>query len=157
MIQNKNKSTFIELLKFGFAGGLNTLIDFAVLNILIYIFGLGQNSSHYTIFKIISFSASVTNSYFLNKYWVFKNNSEINQSQNEIMKFLGVSLVGLVLNTGVSFLIFHYGSPFINVGAKTLANIGAIVGTLTVLFWNFIGYKLFVFKKDPPEIKTIKY
>ena len=136
--------TFAQFLKFAFAGAINTAIDFGVLNLLIAIFGLGQNNVHYMYFKVISFIVAVTNSYFMNKLWVFKSNNS--EQKVEVAKFLGVSLVGLILNTGVSSLVFKIGPTFYPFSLHAWANIGALVGTLVVLIANFFGYKLLVFK-----------
>ena len=141
----KNKS-FKELLKFGLAGAVNTLIDFAVLNILISTFGLGENNAHYMIFKVISFLAAVTNSFFMNKYWVFKKTTT--DTPSEVWRFLGVSLIGLVLNALVSSFFFNFGPRIYPFSMHAWANIGALIGTFAVLTWNFFGYKVLVFKKS---------
>lgn len=63
--------------------------------------------------------------------------------------FLGVSLVGLLINSGVvaglSDYLLHIGWLTNN---KALAsNIAKLVATLASLIWNFIGYKLIVFRR----------
>ena len=138
------KQTLTQFLKFAFAGALNTAIDFGVLNLLIFIFGLGENNARYMFFKVISFIVAVTNSYFMNKLWVFK--SKNSDEQSEMLKFLGVSIVGLILNTAVSSLVFKIGPTLYPLSQNVWANIGALVGTLVVLIGNFFGYKLLVFK-----------
>src|SRR3989338_5399214 len=60
----------IQFVKFGIAGGLNSMIDLGTLNFLIYFSGIA-GGVWYSVFKSISFVVAVTNSYFWNKYWVF--------------------------------------------------------------------------------------
>src|SRR3989338_909332 len=63
--------------KFGVVGGLNTFVDFGVLNLLIIMSSTTAIATSiwlgwFAIFKGISFIAAVINSYFWNKYWTFE-------------------------------------------------------------------------------------
>lgn len=141
------RSTLKQFSRFAVVGGINTFIDFFVLNLLIYFFGLEKEDPKYILFKIVSFSVAVTNSYLMNKYWVFKTNESEN-SAKEIGSFLIISAIGLVINTGVSFLVFNIGHFLAPELSTTIwANIGALGGTIVVLLSNFFGYKFLVFKK----------
>ena len=100
-----------------------------------------------SVFKGISFVAAVTNSYFWNKFWVFEAGSTT-KTGSEFTKFIIVSTVGLLINVGlVSGIIYIYAPQF---GFSQLAwnNIAAVAGTAANLLWNFIGYRLIVFKKE---------
>lgn len=151
----RNKQGRLEFVKFGLVGIINTAVDFAVLNLLIYSLGLGSGNSHYSFFKIISFTAAVANSFFLNKWWVFKSNIANSQS-NEMFRFLSVSIVGLVLNTSVSSIIFKIGPTVLPLSLSVWANLASLIGTLVVFVSNFFGYKFFVFKKQT-QTSNINY
>ena len=130
---------------------LNTALDFLVLNILVFFFGTGVHGELFIFFKSISFLAAVTNSYFMNKVWVF--NHQEKTSVKEPVLFFVISSMGFLINVGISFVTFsvfvHYVSSFL------AANAGALIGTLVVFVWNFIGYRFFVFKKSyKPYQKT---
>ncbi|MDQ3089598.1 MAG: glycosyltransferase [bacterium] len=140
-------SGFVEFFKFVIAGAFNTAIDFTVLNLFISTIGLGANNFNYVVFKAISFIAAVTSSYFLNKFWVFKNHGGNTLKSKELINFLAISIIGFFLNIFVSSLVFNIGPNISSFSSSVWANIGALLGTLTVLMWNFFGYKLFVFKK----------
>jgi putative flippase GtrA len=123
-------------------GMLNTALDFVVLNIFVYFFGTGANGELFIFFKSVSFLAAVTNSYLLNKWWVFEHDTAI--SVKEPLIFFIISCVGLLINVSVSFAMF---TLFVqNVSQQFAANIGALMGSVVVFAWNFVGYRFFVFK-----------
>ena len=140
------------MFKFIATGVLNTAIDFAVLNILIKLFGV--SSTHiYVLWKTISFFCALTNSYFMNKYWVFRHvetGSGMKSTLKEGSVFLLVSAGGLLINITLAsvtvFLLSRIAEPSV-LSSLVVANVGAFVGTVAVLFWNFFGYKHVVFKE----------
>jgi putative flippase GtrA len=151
--------SFQQIAKFLLTGGMNTFIDFAVLNLLILIFGLTQGDPHYAIFKACSYFVASCNSFIFNKVWVFKSDGAIGKEQTgkrltrEIGSFAVVSLIGLVLNTLISLSVFHAASLlFPTIGSQVLANVGAIVGTGVVLVFNFLTYKFFIFTTSSTTI-----
>jgi hypothetical protein len=91
-----NDRNFLRQLKrFAFVGLLNTVVDLAVLNILIFATGRGHNGGFYfTIFKMISFVAAAANSYILNARWTFELKHERNPL--EAVRFLASSGVGFI-------------------------------------------------------------
>jgi len=142
----KKIPVLFQFTKFGETGGLNWLVDFGVLNLLIMITGISVGI-FYSIFKAISFIVSVINSYFWNKHWVFKKGHSKNPT-GEFTKFSIVSIIGLLVNVGISSLIVYLSlsNPF-GLTSKIWANIGAAAGSLIAMMWNFLGYKVLVFKK----------
>jgi len=135
----------MEIAKFAAIGGLNTLLDLGVLNVLILLTGVATGYG-YALFKGISFIVANINSYFWNKYWTFGSQSAA--SAKEVAEFFAVSVIGFAINIGVASLIVNFiGAPAGMLAARW-ANVGAIVATLASLVWNFIGYKVIVFKKD---------
>ena len=140
-----HKAPVRQFMKFLATGGLNTFIDFAILNLLIVLFGLVQGDPRYILFKAVSFIAASINSFFLNKKWVFDNG--YTKSSKQIGPFIIVAILGLVVNTLVSLSIFHLGtSLFPLTNTQLMANIGAISGTVIVLLFNFLAYKFIIFK-----------
>lgn len=145
MSESKKKS-ILQVLKFGSVGALNTLVDFLVLNILILAFTVGVDGKYYTFFKSISFVVAVINSYMFNKYWVFaRQDNELKMKEGFL--FFVVSLLGFFLNISISTYAFIFVTNSLDIGHHWGANVGALIGSVTVLVWNFIGYKLIVFKK----------
>lgn len=140
----KNKS-FLQFGKFFIVGILNTGLDFLVLNILMWLTQTYKGQS-IVIFGTISFSVAVINSYLLNKYWTFGDKSK-EQVPGQFVKFLSVSIVGLILNNSIIYFITTLVNPIFGLTPVLWANFAKVVATGVVLGWNFAGYKLFVFKK----------
>ena len=151
-----------QVAKFVLVGALNTFIDWGVLNLLLFLAGISSGPL-YPVFKGVSFVVAVSNSYFWNKFWTFKkatpaalSSGEGKGTGKEVLQFFIVSIIGFALNVAIASLIVNVWGPHFNIfglnwapdlAAKRWGTFGALVGTLTGLVWNFLGYKLVVFKK----------
>src|SRR5579872_1281982 len=133
------KESLAQLLRFGCVGIVNTVVDFGVLNACIFVFGVGDHGQNYVLFKTFSFLAAVTVSYVFNKYWVFAGNGRNSRIQEGLLFFM-VSGIGFILNVSISTEMFLVASKFLPFRHYTTANIGALVGSLITLLWNFLGY-----------------
>ena len=134
---------FWQIGKFIVIGGLNTFIDFGILNFLMLSSGLSAGAG-YSGFKGISFVVAVVNSYFWNKYWVFASVGE--KQKGEFLKFFIISAIGFGINVGIaSFTVNIVGAPA-GIASNLWANIGAALAVVFSLMWNFLGYKFLVFK-----------
>lgn len=128
-----------QIIKFSITGIVNTIIDFSILNFLIQIFAWSVLPAN-----TVSFSLAVINSYFLNKYWTFRDKQPIHIKQFSI--FVGVSLIGL----GLSNLLVYIGLQIFQTYDLGLTfawhyNIAKAVSALIVLIWNFLASKFWVF------------
>ena len=128
----KNNERLTHILRFGFVGGLNTIIDFGIFSVLNSIFGV-----NYVISQILSYSGGTLNSYFLNKFWTFNDTKTNKKTTKEIVQFsvvnsasLGVSLIGMSI-----LLSNDTMNPLI---AK-------IVSMVLAQVVNFLGYRFWVF------------
>jgi len=130
--------------KFALVGALNTFVDLGILNLLILLTSVSTGLGFAT-FKGISFIVAVVNSYVWNKYWTFKSGKS--RKKEEFFQFFAVSAIGFLLNVGVATLVVSVIGPKGNLTPEVWANVGALVATLVLLLWNFLGYKLWVFKK----------
>ncbi len=134
----------LQIAKFAAVGGLNTLLNLGVLNLLIYIFSIAKGLP-YSIFIAIAFIIANINSYFWNKYWTFGSKGEV--GVKEFGQFFVVSLVGFGISVGVASLVVNVIGPVGGISDARWANIGALSATVGSLAWNFVGYKFIVFKK----------
>lgn len=129
MIKRKNVMT---PLKFGLVGVINTLVDVAVFSLLFYLIGMDK-----VLCQGAAYCAGVGNSYFMNREWTFKDQSDTNNIAAQFAKFITINLVTL----GISIIalnllcdVFGLQVPL----AKLL-----VVGI--TMFSNYVGYKLLVF------------
>lgn len=133
--------------KFLLVGGLNTFIDLGVLNLLIFVFGTATGIL-FSLFKGISFLVAVLNSYVWNKHWTFSSKDEgVGETGKEFVQFFLVSIGGLFVNVGTASFVVNVIGPQFGFSLALWANIGAITAAFGSLAWNFLGYKLIVFKK----------
>jgi putative flippase GtrA len=127
-------------------GALNTVVDLAVLNLLIAITHTGQTGASFAFFKTIAFVCALLNSYLLNRAWTF----ESDRRKSRIVEggqFLLISVLGALVNVGSSWYAatFVPHSPDLN---RWWPSIAALVGTAFSLGFNFVGYKYFVFARS---------
>ncbi len=129
--------------KFATIGAANTIIDFGVLNLLAILWPVGDSDFLFMFYKSISFTVAVVNSYFWNKFWTFEKR-DTSRAAGEFLQFIAISVSGAVLNVLVATLVKNLlDTETVSVGI----NIGAAAASLSVLVWNFLGYKFIVFKK----------
>ncbi|GBE16260.1 GtrA-like protein [bacterium BMS3Abin15] len=139
------KKLIKQFSKFVVVGVINTAIDFLVLNLEMVLTGI-TSGPYIFLFNSISFSVATVNSYFMNKHWTFQDQEKSHEAV-KFSQFLAVSVVGISINGGVVYFITTFIEPFFGMDPLLWANIAKIVATGLSLIWNFIGYKLWVFKK----------
>jgi putative flippase GtrA len=136
-----------NFVKFGEAGGLNWLVDMGIVNLLILFTGFSAGI-YFAIFKAVSFVIAATNSFFWNKLWVFKGSAKQKEGK-EITKFIIATAMGMAVNVALAYTISFFGpSLFTGIADKVWANYATIAGSLTAMLFNFVLYKVWVFKAD---------
>lgn len=134
-----------QFLKFAVIGVINTGVDFAILNLLIWATGVNEGNGLIPL-NIISFTIAVINSYILNKRWAFRDQTT-GETAKKFTSFLLISVIGALINTAV----VRFGStniePMFGLSQVLWVNVAKVVATGLSLVWNFVGYKLFVFKR----------
>ena len=142
--------TLFQGAKFLLVGGLNTFMDLGVLNLLIAASGITAGIG-FSVFKGFSFLIAFANSYLWNKYWTFRGKTmaqDFVEQGKEFAQFLVVSGIGFFLNVGSASLVVNFINPQFGLSERAWPTVGALVGTLVVMTWNFLGYKLIVFRKQ---------
>lgn len=131
--------------KFGEAGGLNWLVDMGVLNLLILFTGF-STGLYFIVFKGVSFLVSAINSYFWNKIWVFRGHKKQEETK-EATKFFGATTLGLIFNVTLAGSIALLGPKILSgIDSKVWANLATVTGSLGAMIFNFVLYKIWVFK-----------
>lgn len=136
-----------QFVKFCIIGFLNAAIDFGVLNLLSLYTGL---TSGFIIggVNVPGFIVAATNSYFWNKFWVFSREKQPGEktSYSDIVTFIPVVVSGAIFNSAILVLISTYIHPVFGLSPEKWLNISKIIASAIALLWNFIGFRIFVFK-----------
>ena len=138
-------SFFFQLAKFGAVGAANFSVDIGVLSLLIFLTNIASGP-FFTLFKTISFFSAVINSYFWNKFWSFEDTSK-HDIKKEFVQFLTVSIIGAIVNVGTTHILVNVIGNISTFDDKMWATLSAAIAAVTVLLWNFLGYKFIVFKR----------
>lgn len=139
-------STAYQFARFAIVGVVNTGIDFLVLNVETLLSGL-TTGPHYAAQKAFSYFCGVVFSFYANKRWTFRDASRQGQAR-KFTQFIVVSLVGMAVNVAAASLTVSMAKGILAVPPQVMVNAGALAGTIAALLWNFIGYKLWVFRES---------
>jgi putative flippase GtrA len=142
----------MQLIKFAMVGFANTAVDFGILNLLMAMTGIYSGKNIFFL-NSISFIVAVIHSFFWNKFWTFKVKKT--EATKEFLQFLIVSIIGLLINGGIVYMITTWLQPMFGMSEVSWANAGKIAATAISLVWNFIGYKFIVFKKKDDQSGNI--
>lgn len=82
------------------------------------------------------FISAASSNYFLNRIWTFE--SQRQDIRTEYLSFIGVSVIGLLLNTLIVY--------FFTEKRKTNFYIAKLVAILLVTLWNFTANNFFTFR-----------
>ncbi|MBD3282629.1 MAG: hypothetical protein GF387_03440 [Candidatus Portnoybacteria bacterium] len=139
-----------QFAKFAAVGFANTAVDFGILNLLMWATSTYEGSK-ILLLNSISFLIAVIHSYAWNKFWTFRAGKRGDMT-SQFLQFLVVTIIGLLINGSIVYLITTYTAPMFGLSMQLWANIAKVVATVFSLIWNFVGYKFIVFKKK--EIKN---
>lgn len=118
--------------RFLLVGGYNTVFGYVVFVALYYWIG---DSVHYNIVLLASYVISVTNSYLLQRRFVFSSQS---RRMAEFLRFNEVNLAGMVINMGLLSLAVTYVTPNV-----AIAQAVALVFTIVFIY---AGHRLYSFR-----------
>jgi len=147
---SSKRHLFRQVFRFGIVGALNTVVDLAVLNTLIFTTNRGRTGAMYAFYKAIAFGCAVLNSYLLNRSWTFQRVGSKSQTV-EGAQFLFISVLGSVVNVGSSWYVATFAHPFGRLNQNLWPSFAALIGTAFSLGFNFIGYKFWVFAHRNPH------
>lgn len=150
--------------RFVAVGIFNTILDFSILNILVFAGGFNKIMAN-----TISVSIAMAVSYLLNKYVVFRHKEE--HRATKLVLFVIITAFGLfVLQNGIIYILVHLftfpGNLATTIlhgglGLKNLSdsfislNIAKALATAVTLVWNYFMYKQLVFIKSQQKNKTL--
>ncbi|MEM7034515.1 MAG: GtrA family protein [Chloroflexota bacterium] len=149
-----------RFVKFSIVGGFGAIIDFTLLNILIFGFGLNTDLGK-IIANIISTSTAILSNFTWNRLWTFPE-SRTRKRSTQLVQFTVVNLIGLGINTFIfavaDNLIYNplFLTPFFQnngefifapLTPETLAiQMAKATAIGLVLFWNFGANRLWTYR-----------
>ena len=128
----KENKLIIQIVKFIIVGGIATIIDYIVFFLLHDYLRINT-----LIANIISFTVSVIYNYIASIKWVFDVKRDIDKKK-QFMIYIILSIIGLVINTGIVYLCVDI--------FKLFSIIGKVIATAIVMTYNFITRKIFLEK-----------
>ncbi|MBA3824109.1 MAG: GtrA family protein [Ktedonobacterales bacterium] len=132
-----------EMLSFVAVGGINTGLDFAVLNVLIWLTHRDGGAWLFG-FDALAFTVGMVSSYVLNARVTFRHHA--GASTTLLLRFAAVSVVGLLLNAGIVLVLrMVLGSAL---PLPLIVNGGKLLATGASLIWNYLALRRWVFVAD---------
>ena len=135
------RSTFIQFLRYCIVGGLNTLADIAMLNILLWRFPT-HNVELLAVYNAIAYSAGAISSFFLNKYWTFRHTHKA--TTREVVRYLVTIVLEILYSSALIWIAGRALQPFIanitiwgNASKLVAVVCGAIISYALMRFWTF--------------------
>jgi putative flippase GtrA len=117
-------ATFLKLLKFGVVGFSGVFVDFGFTYLCKEILKIQKY-----VANAIGFTIAASSNYILNRIWTFEShNPEIAW---EYTRFLGISLIGLLINTLVIYLLVSK--------SKMNFYLAKLIAIVIVTMWNFVA------------------
>lgn len=133
-----NRREVVRFLKFAVVGGIGTVVDFSMLNLMHLAFGLPLVTAN-----TISFCLAVISNFTWNRLWTFPESRQRCLWQ-QLGQFAAVNAVGLVINQAVFLSLNHYVfEP--RLGALGY-NVAKAIAIIIVLFWNFGINRIWTYK-----------
>jgi len=127
-----DKYRVIQFLRFCTVGLGNTAVDFSVF------FLLNMGGLPYLPAQVLSYSAGVANSYFLNRKWTFRMARKA--SVTEAAHFIIVNLLSLLVTAGLLAILHEVNNLDLWLCKIVATGAGVVV--------NFLGNRLWVFAEN---------
>lgn len=135
-----------QKIRYGIVGVFNTALDFVLLFVFVAL-GIDKILANY-----LSTGVSMIFSFYGNKKYTFKNNSE--KKKRQFVLFVAVTVIGVwVIQPLVIWIVTHTLDPYMTNKSIELF-IAKLIATGASLVWNYLLYSRLVFKKHHNEHST---
>lgn len=124
--------TFQQLLRFGFVGALNVIINATIYNLLVWL------GVHYILASAAGVVFGVANSFILNKLFVFK-------AKGDTSRQFGKTLLVYAAQNALSWTSLAFWVEIANVGPYWAYWLTIVPVTIA----SFIGLRFFAFRPTP--------
>jgi len=145
---NKYWAFGVESEQEGAAKNLGQFVSAAILGGAVagvIIIGSGFGSG--IVFYLIMLAALIIGEVWLWKYFKLQRNILAKKSRREFTLFIAVSIIGALINAGIVVGVTKTVPPLFGIPQEFWTNL-IVAGAIGIsLIWNFVGYKIFVFKR----------
>ncbi|RYY39847.1 MAG: GtrA family protein [Chitinophagaceae bacterium] len=119
----------LRILKFGLVGLLGMVVDFGIT----WIFKEKVRINRF-VANALGFSCAVVLNFLLNRIWTFGSHAA--NMEGQLVRFIAVSLVGLLLNTAIVYILNRRKLNFY---------LSKAIAIVLVFFWNYSANAFFTF------------
>lgn len=141
-ISDEQWKAFMQFVKFGLVGAMNTVVDYVTYLVTLFIFTRLHlfGSRAYLVSAVLGFAVSFFNMFYWNNKYVFKKKEGENRSllASFVKLFLSYSVTGIIIRPTFMYLLVDI--------AKTPKTIAPIPIMLITIPLNFILSKLWAFR-----------
>lgn len=135
----------MQIIRYGMVGILNTLIDFATLNILVAMGGVASGFP-LVLCNAMAFFAANLNGYFFNKKWTFAEKD--GTSLKQYLYYLLLAAGGLVINSLILYLIVSTCPRPAALAPTWWLNVAKTGATAASMIWNYLACRFIIFRKQ---------
>ena len=140
-----------KVLRFGLVGGLNTLMDLLILNILLLLFPT-NSTPIILVYSALAYSLGAVNSFLLNKYWTFGYRQKT--TWREVVRFIVTTLCGIGWSSIILWLASRVLHPFF-VNTTIWANASKMIAISGTALISYVGMSLWVFVSKTRRDQTM--
>ncbi len=138
LFKEETHNPFVQFFRYIFVGGVATVVDWTVLELLYLVHHDGLYFS-----TAIGFMFGLVVNFLLSKFFVFKGTPSNKHVVLDIIVYIVTGLIGLLFTEAIMWLVATRWSTN-HVIAKAIA-------TVIVLIWNFGSKKLILYRKRDHE------
>ena len=142
-IQKIWQELILQIIRFGFVGGLNTALDLLIFNAFLLLFPT-KSTLMLLVYNSTAYAIGSINSFILNKYWTFRHKQRT--TRQEVLRFIITTLLGIGCNDLIIWLLSGLSHPLI-ADARLWANVSKICAIFGTVLISFLGLRLWVFVK----------
>ncbi len=124
-----------QLVRFGLVGGLSAIVDFGLLNLLMWL-GLGHN-----VAKAISFVFGTTTAYLINRRWTFR----AEPSRRRFLAVVALYALTFALQVGL-WSVLYVWLPRLGLNEAGVRIVGFVVAQGVATSVNFAVQRVVIFR-----------
>jgi putative flippase GtrA len=125
-----------SLVRYVVVGASSLAVDYTILLVLFHLFGV-----HVAVASVIAMICGLIVNFLLNKLWSFQAEGGAKQSAKQAVLYGTLVVINLTFTSWFAsyMLTLHIGPE-----------VSKLVSTATITLWNYILYKLLIFKAPEP-------